>query len=83
VIQPFEQRLLCEVVSLLQLFREVAMRQLVMKYVALMAQLMQLVQQLAWPRLRHLHGECVHQYLWPSPLQDLHQVQKQAFEQLE
>jgi hypothetical protein len=84
VIQPFEQQLLCEVVTLLQSFREVAMRQLVMKYVALMVQLMQLMRpQLAWPLLRHLHGECVHQCLSPLPLQDLHQVQMQAFEQLE
>jgi hypothetical protein len=84
VIQPFEQRLLCEVVTWLQSFREVAMRQLVMTYVALMVQLMRLAQQQsAWPRLRHLHGECVHQYLSPLPLQELHQAQMQAFEQLE
>jgi hypothetical protein len=41
VIQPFEQRLLCEVVTLLQSFREVAMRQLAMKFVVLMVYSMQ------------------------------------------
>jgi hypothetical protein len=45
VIQPFEQQLLYEVATLLQSFREVGMRQLVMKFVALMVQLMQLVRQ--------------------------------------
>jgi hypothetical protein len=66
------------------------MRQLAMKFVALMVQLLQEVRQLrqlrqllAWQRLRHLHGECVHQCLLPLPLQDLRQVQMQAFEQLE
>jgi hypothetical protein len=71
-------------VTLLQSFREVVMRQLVMKYVALMGQLMRLAQQQsAWQQLRHLHGECVHQCRLPLPLQDLRQAQMQAFEQLE
>jgi hypothetical protein len=63
------------------------MRQLALKFVALMVQLLQEVRQirqlLAWQRLQHLHGEYVHQYLLPLPLQDLRQVQMQACERLE
>jgi hypothetical protein len=41
VIQPFEQQSLCEVVTLLQSFHEVVMRQLAMKFVVLMVHSMQ------------------------------------------